>query len=58
LCRTADEREFATLSWVKWLNEQRLHSSIEYLTPIEMTKAHCRENTSRHQPPPEELTRL
>ena len=33
--RTADELELATLSWVHWFNENRLHSSIGYLTPIE-----------------------
>lgn len=33
--RTADELELATLSWVHWFNNNRLHSSIDYLTPIE-----------------------
>lgn len=31
--RIADELELATLSWVHWFNENRLHSSIGYLTP-------------------------
>ena len=31
--RTVDELELATLSWVHWFNENRLHSSIGYLTP-------------------------
>ena len=48
--RTADELELATLSWVHWLNENRLHSSIEYLTPVEMEDLYYRENTTQEQP--------
>jgi putative transposase len=53
--RTVDELELATLSWVHWFTENRLHSSIGYLTPIEMENAYCREITSRQQPLPGEL---
>ncbi|NHB85736.1 IS3 family transposase [Tessaracoccus sp. HDW20] len=42
--RTADELELATLSWVHWFNENRLHSSIGYLTPIEKENEYYREN--------------
>ena len=48
--RTADELELATLSWVHWFNENRLHSSIGYLTPIEMENKYYREMTSQSQP--------
>jgi len=33
--RTVDELELATLSWAHWFHEDRLHSSIGYLTPVE-----------------------
>ena len=48
--RTADELELATLSWVHWFNENRLHSSIGYLTPIEKENEYYRENNPQHQP--------
>jgi len=31
--RGQDDVEFATLGWVQWYNEKRLHSSIGYLSP-------------------------
>ncbi len=48
--RTADELELATLSWIHWFNENRLHSSIGYLTPIEKENAYYLENNPQHQP--------
>jgi putative transposase len=48
--RTADELELATLSWVHWFNENRLHSSIGYLTPIEKEAEYYRETNPQHQP--------
>ena len=48
--RTADELELATLSWVHWFNENRLHSSIDYLTPVEKENEYNCENNSQHQP--------
>lgn len=48
--RTADELELATLSWVYWFNENRLHSSIGYLTPIEKENEYYRENNPQSQP--------
>lgn len=48
--RTVDELELATLSWVHWFNENRLHSSIGYLTPIEMENAYYREINYQRQP--------
>jgi putative transposase len=47
--KTVDELELATLSWVHWFNEHRLHSSIRYLTPIEYEQQYRREmNPQRH----------
>lgn len=43
--RNADDLELATLSWVHWFNENRLHSSIGYLTPIEKENEYYREMT-------------
>ena len=54
--RTADELELATLSWVHWFNENRLHSSIGYLTPLEKENQHYRETNPQSQPALEELT--
>jgi putative transposase len=51
---SADDLELATLSWVHCFNENRLHSSIGYLTPIEKESEHYRENNSRRQPSPGE----
>jgi putative transposase len=48
--RTADELELATLSWIHWFNEDRLHSSIGYLTPIEKENEYYRENNSPSRP--------
>ena len=53
--RTVDEFELATLSWVHRFNENRLHSSIGYLTPIEAENAYHREKTSRQHPLPGQL---
>lgn len=47
--RTADELELATLSWVHWFNENRLHSSLGYLTPIEKENEYYRQNTPQSQ---------
>lgn len=54
--RTVDELELATLSWVHWFNENRLHSSIGYQTPLEAEQAYYRQNQPRRQPLPGELT--
>jgi len=53
--RTVDELELATLSWVHWFNQNRLHSSIGYLTPMEMEQEYYREINARQQPLPGEL---
>ena len=54
--RTVDELELATLSWVHWFNENRLHSSIGYQTPLEAEQEYYRHNQPRQQPLSGELT--
>ena len=53
--RTIDELELATLSWVHWFNDNRLHSALGYLTPLEVEQKYYRENTSQTHPCPGEL---
>lgn len=48
--KTVDQLELATLSWVHWFNEQRLHSSLDYATPVEHEQSYYRENDPRPQP--------
>jgi putative transposase len=38
--RTVDEPELATLSWVWWFNEHRLHGSIGDIPPVEFETNH------------------
>lgn len=35
------EVERETAAWVQWYNTERLHSSIDYLTPIEREMRHA-----------------
>ncbi len=48
--RTVDDLELATLSWVHWFNEHRLHSALGYVPPAEYEELYYRQNTSRQQP--------
>ena len=48
--RTVDDLELATLSWVHWFNENRLHSSIGYVPPIEYETEYYRQNNPQQQP--------
>jgi putative transposase len=47
--RTVDDLELATLSWVHWFNTNRLHSALDYLTPIEAENLHYRQINPRQQ---------
>jgi len=38
--RGLDDTELATLAWVDWYNNQRLHSTCEYLPPAEYEAAY------------------
>ncbi len=53
--RSVDDLELGTLSWVHWFNTARLHSALDYLTPIEHEEAYYRQNNPRQQPLPGEL---
>ena len=37
--RGVEDLELATLSWVHWFNENRLHSSLDYIPPLEFEVA-------------------
>jgi putative transposase len=53
--RTVDDLELATLSWVHWFNTNRLHSALDYATPIETEEQYYRQINPRQQPLPGEL---
>ena len=46
---TIEALELATLFWVDWYNTTRLHSSIEYLTPIAYEHAYWQKQTPETQ---------
>jgi len=48
--RGADDLELATLTWVDWFNNTRLHSSLHYRTPAEVEAAYYRDNQPHEQP--------
>jgi putative transposase len=48
--RSVDDLELATLSWVHWFNTARLHTSLDYLTPIEHETEYYGQINSRQQP--------
>jgi putative transposase len=53
--RTTDELELATLSWVHWYNQQRLHSSLGYVSPAEFERDYYRQINPRQHPLPGQL---
>lgn len=48
--KTVDDLELATLSWVHWFNESRLHSALAYVPPAEHEQAYYRHNHPQEQP--------
>ena len=48
--RGVDDLELATLNWVWWSNEIRLHSEIGYVPPIEFENAYYRQINPQEQP--------
>ncbi len=54
--KTVDELELATLSWVHWWNEQRLHGALGHIPPVEYERAYYRQNTPGQQPLSGQLT--
>jgi putative transposase len=46
---SVDDLELATLNWVWWFNEIRLHGEIGYVPPVEFENAYYRQlNPQRH----------
>ena len=38
--RTIDDVEYATMKWVDWFNNRRLHSQLDYVPPEEYEAAY------------------
>jgi putative transposase len=45
--RTAEQLEIATLMYVEWFNNRRLHSELSYRTPAEHEQAYYRSNNNQ-----------
>lgn len=45
--RGADDLELATLNWVWWFSNTRIHGTLDYVTPIEFENAHYRHNQTQ-----------
>ena len=54
--RGVDDLELATLSWVHWFNETRLHSSLGHVPPLEYEAEHYRHVAFLQQPLQGELS--
>jgi len=48
--KTVDQLELATADWVYWWNNNRIHSSLGWVTPAEFEAAHYNENQPQLQP--------
>jgi putative transposase len=48
--RGVDDLELATLNWVWWFNEIRLHGEIGYVPPVEFENAYYRRINAQRQP--------
>ena len=53
--RAVDDLELATLNWVHWFNEHRLHSALDHVPPTEFETKHYRQINLQQQPLPGEL---
>ncbi len=52
--RGPDDLELATLNWVWWFNNTRIHSALGHATPIEFETEHYRHINTRTDPVPGE----
>lgn len=50
--KTLVEVEYITAEWVDWYNHDRLHSTLDYLTPAEYEQAHYHHLLPVLQPEP------
>lgn len=50
--RTIEEVELATLQWVWWFNNERLHENLDYTTPVEFEAAYYATAQPASQPIP------
>ena len=48
--RSVDDLELATLNWVWWFNQIRLHGEIGHVPPIEFENDYYRQNTPQQHP--------
>jgi putative transposase len=48
--RNVDDVELATMTWVWWFNEHRLHSAIGYVPPVEFENTYYRSVSPQQQP--------
>jgi putative transposase len=48
--RTLSDVEYATLAWVDWWNNRRLHTTLGMITPAEAEHAHYAAATNQQQP--------
>jgi putative transposase len=48
--RGVDDLELATLNWIWWFNEIRLHGEIGHVPPVEFEANHYRHNNAHQQP--------
>lgn len=55
--RGLDDLELATLTWIDWFNNTRLHSALGYATPAEVEAEHYRQNDLLEQQLAGELAR-
>ena len=54
--RTIEQVEFATLGYVWWWNNQRLHGELDNLTPAEVEQAYYAANESPWEAPASQTT--
>ena len=53
--KTKEAVELATLEWVHWFNNHRLHTGLSYQTPVEHENAYYSQINTEQQPLPGEL---